>query len=398
MRILVTQESDWLTRGPHQQHQLFDRLSGRGHEIRVIDYDIDWQKNQRRELIQKKEVFENQHRVLDDAKIKVIRPSILRVPILNYLSLMLTHNQEIENQICDFEPDIIVGFGIINAYLALYHAKRNKIPFVHYWIDVLHRLIPLKPMGFVGEYIENIILKNADYVLTINNALKDYVLSRGAQEDKSDVICAGIDLDRFKIKYSRDEMRAKYHYSQNDKVMLFLGYIYHFSGVKEIALSLAQDANCNAKLLVVGDGEAFDDMLYIKQNIDKYDKITLTGKLSYELVPSIINMSDICLLPAYPGEKIMQDIVPIKLYEYFAMKKPVICTKLNGVMKEFDLKNKGIFYIEHLSDFTDAFKMLNTADLVEMGNDAYKLVSELTWDKLTNEFEQLLLRLVKENE
>jgi glycosyltransferase involved in cell wall biosynthesis len=373
-------------------------LSGRGHEIRVIDYDIDWQKNQRRELIQKKEVFENQHRVLDDAKIKVIRPSILRVPILNYLSLMLTHNQEIENQICDFEPDIIVGFGIINAYLALYHAKRNKIPFVHYWIDVLHRLIPLKPMGFVGEYIENIILKNADYVLTINNALKDYVLSRGAQEDKSDVICAGIDLDRFKIKYSRDEMRAKYHYSQNDKVMLFLGYIYHFSGVKEIALSLAQDANCNAKLLVVGDGEAFDDMLYIKQNIDKYDKITLTGKLSYELVPSIINMSDICLLPAYPGEKIMQDIVPIKLYEYFAMKKPVICTKLNGVMKEFDLKNKGIFYIEHLSDFTDAFKMLNTADLVEMGNDAYKLVSELTWDKLTNEFEQLLLRLVKENE
>ena len=40
MRILVVQESDWIVMGPHQSHHLMERLSERGHEVRVIDYEI----------------------------------------------------------------------------------------------------------------------------------------------------------------------------------------------------------------------------------------------------------------------------------------------------------------------------------------------------------------------
>ena len=42
----------------------------------------------------------------------------------------------------------------------------------------------------------------------------------------------------------------------------------------------------------------------------------------------------ICLLPAHKNE-IMMNIVPIKIYEYMAMGKPVIATKLPGLVKEF---------------------------------------------------------------
>ena len=45
MKILIVQESDWIKRGPHQQHQLADRLFLRGHQIRVIDYEILWPPN-----------------------------------------------------------------------------------------------------------------------------------------------------------------------------------------------------------------------------------------------------------------------------------------------------------------------------------------------------------------
>jgi chemotaxis signal transduction protein len=44
MKILLVQESDWLKRNPHQQHHLMGRMSIRGHETVVIDYDIDWRK------------------------------------------------------------------------------------------------------------------------------------------------------------------------------------------------------------------------------------------------------------------------------------------------------------------------------------------------------------------
>ena len=39
MKILVVQESDWIERGPHQNHHLMERLSIKGHEVRVIDYE-----------------------------------------------------------------------------------------------------------------------------------------------------------------------------------------------------------------------------------------------------------------------------------------------------------------------------------------------------------------------
>ena len=42
MKILVVQESDWMKRNPHQQHHLMELLGLRGHEIRVIDYEVDW--------------------------------------------------------------------------------------------------------------------------------------------------------------------------------------------------------------------------------------------------------------------------------------------------------------------------------------------------------------------
>ena len=42
MKILIVQESDWLERNPHQQHHLMERMAERGHQIKVIDYPIDW--------------------------------------------------------------------------------------------------------------------------------------------------------------------------------------------------------------------------------------------------------------------------------------------------------------------------------------------------------------------
>ncbi len=60
MWILVVQESDWLKRNPHQQHHLMERLSLKGHEIKVIE-------------------------------------------------------KELIRQIREFSPEVIVGFGIINT-------------------------------------------------------------------------------------------------------------------------------------------------------------------------------------------------------------------------------------------------------------------------------------------
>ena len=58
MKILLVQNTDWIKRNPAQQHHLAEMLSLRGHEIRVIDYEILWRNEKEREIISERKKVE----------------------------------------------------------------------------------------------------------------------------------------------------------------------------------------------------------------------------------------------------------------------------------------------------------------------------------------------------
>ena len=387
MRILVVQESDWIKRNPHQQHHLMERLSMRGHEIRVIDYPIDWKEDEGH--YQKRGVVEGYHKIHPLASVKVIRPSILKLPLLVYPSILFSHRKEIKRQIEEFKPDVIVGFGIINSYIAARIARKEKIPFIYYWIDVLHRLIPEKSFQVLGEHMERTTIKNSTQVITINHKLEEFVKNLGAHNTR--VIGAGIDLDKFDPNLEGNIVRQKYGIKDDETVLFFMGFLYHFSGLKEVALELSKGEYKNLKLLIVGDGDAYSDLHNIVKEHDLGDKVLLTGSKDYNKIPEYVAASDICILPAYPDEEIMQDIVPIKIYEYMAMAKPVITTKLPGIMKEFGKEN-GISYVNKPADVL--MKAMNI-DINHDGKKARTFAELNDWNRITNEFENTLKGVVK---
>ncbi len=116
----MVQESDWLRRGPHDQHHLAEILSLRGHEIRVIDFEVSWKINGIKEHFSRRRVFRNVSKIYNGGQVTVIRPGIIKIKIpgMDYASLIFSHHQEINRQIREFAPDVIVGFGIINSYSA----------------------------------------------------------------------------------------------------------------------------------------------------------------------------------------------------------------------------------------------------------------------------------------
>ncbi|KAF5430850.1 Glycosyltransferase involved in cell wall bisynthesis [Candidatus Methanophagaceae archaeon] len=399
MRILVVQESDWLKRNPHQQHHLMERLSQKAHEIRVIDYDIDWGKEEHKKRYTKRAVFENVHKIYPEANIQVIRPATLKIPVLEYLSLWFAHKKELKRQIREFKPEVIVGFGIINTYLAAKIAKKRGIPFVYYWIDVLHTLIAIKQVQFLGSYLEKSTLKNSSRVIAINKKLAEFVTAFGAAKEKTCVIGAGIDLARFNPELDGHEIREVYGLKEGDIVLFFMGWLYHFAGLKEVALELAnkKEEKPNLKLIIVGEGDAFEDLKQICEDYDLVGQLILTGKQPYEKIPEFIAAADICLLPAYPNETIMQDIVPIKLYEYMAMGKPVITTRLPGVMTEFGCDN-GVIYVDTPEDvLKEAIVLVKNERAKEEGIEARRFVETYSWDSITDEFERVLEDVITDN-
>ena len=395
MKILITQETDWLKRNPAQQHHLAELMSLRGHEVRVIDYELQWKETAGKHLSSHRKTFYNVTKIHADAKVNVIRPGFIRLPLLHYISLAATHRAEVNRQVKEFAPDVIIGFGIVNSLWAAGAARRHGIPFLYYWIDVLHRLVPRKVLQPVGLFIEKMVLKRSDRVLVINEKLKELVVKLGATESRTLVLRAGIDDKRFNPAISGDAIRKQYGLSKEDTVLFFMGWLYKFSGLKEVALQLAENPDPRLKLLVVGEGDLYKELESIQKEYGLQGRLVLAGRKDYAEIPAHIAAADICLLPAYPGEKIMHDIVPIKLYEYMAMRKPVISTRLSGVIDEFGEAN-GIVYVDRPEDVVQkAVELAESHKLNELGLRAREFAVKNSWQHIAEEFEHILKSAVE---
>jgi len=391
LKILLVQESDWLERGPHQQHHLMERLSLRGHEVRSLDFEITWSRKPRRELYSKRKVFDGVSKAYKGSSVKVIRPRIFKLPLLDYVSIVFTHGAEIRRQIVEFKPNVVVGLGLLNAFIAMLMARRHKIPFIYYLIDALHMLIPFKELKFMGKVLESNTLRRCDVVCVINDELKRYAIEMGAQREKVHVIRAGVDVERFNPDVDGYVMRKKLGIGKHDVVLFFMGWLYQFSGLREVAIELAKvkDEHSNIKLLIVGEGDLYQELQQIKKDCG-LEQLILVGWQPYERIPEYIAASDICLLPAYNNE-VMRNIVPIKMYEYMACGKPVISTRLPGIVKEFD-HNNGVICVDQPTEvLKKAIELCgDDGSIVECGARARKLVEKYSWDKITDDFEDIL--------
>ena len=388
MKILIVQDTDWIRRNPIQHNHLAERMVLRGHEIRVIDYEILWRTEGKRELFTRRQVF-HVSRIFKDAAHIVIRPGMLKIPVLDYVSMLITYRKEIKRQIEEFEPDIILGDGVLTPYLAFTLARKNKIKTIYYCIDRDYKLIPFKIIQPVGKILESKNMKTADLVLSINEGLKEYTIRMGANPDRTLVIRAGIDTKRYNPKMEGEEIRERYGIEKANKVLFFMGWLYNFSGLKEVEIELSKLDNDNIKLLIVGDGDAFNELQMIREQYGLHDKVIMAGRQPFEDIPKFIASADICILPAYNNE-IMKDIVPIKMYEYMAMSKSVITTELPGIMKEFGNDN-GVIYVSRSEDaLKKAVELIENERVEEEGRKARKFVEKLSWDNLTDDFEGVL--------
>ncbi len=104
MNILGLQETDWLTRGPHTQHHIFERLSKNPNfKITVFDYDID-KIVRLKSLIIRKVIYHSIDRAVENSNVIIIRTAHIQVPYLRRISSLITnffkHTSSIRRFLC----------------------------------------------------------------------------------------------------------------------------------------------------------------------------------------------------------------------------------------------------------------------------------------------------------
>jgi len=396
VRILVVQESDWIERGPHQSHHLFERLQQRGHAIRVVDFDIGWRNRPRANLMVPRRILRAPPKVVEGSAIEVVRPPTIAFPVLDYASAFLTHRLEIGRQIREFRPEILIGFGILNAFSGIRLAHRAEIPFVYYLIDELHQLVPQQAFRGVAHLFEQANVREASLVLAINQALVDYAVEMGAGRERARVLPAGIDLERYLSAGDGVAVRKRLGLDPEDLVLFFMGWVYPFSGIRDVAecLIAGEGRDDRVRLLVVGKGDAWDELAALVRGRGAEDRIKMIGFRPYAEMPSYLAAANICLLHAHPTET-MRNIVPIKMYEYLAAGKPVIATELPGLAKEFG-RDAGVIYVPGPREVVSkAIELDRSGRLQALGQQGRAFVSHNDWKTITDSFESYLVELIK---
>lgn len=385
MNILIVQETDWLRRGPHQQHHLMERLSQRGHTITVLDYPILREHWPRETLFVRRAEQTNAARVYPEARIRLITPGTTSFRPLARPSSGLSFHSEIARQIKEARPDVIVSYALSTGLSALRLARSHEIPYVFHVIDALHAIVPVRVLQPIARWVERRIFAAADLTVLINAHLRDYAIRMGASPNRAVVLRTGVDLARFTPGADGDQTRAELGIGEDDFVLFFMGWLYAFSGLCEVAESL-KALPPEVKLLIVGDGDDYATLQQMQTELG--NRLILTGRVSYERIPSLAATADVFLLP-FRCVPATEHIVPIKLYEYMAMGKPVIASPLPGVRRDVGGGN-GVIYAKAEEQAMQALAIRGKT--TELGRDARAFVERrCDWGAITDEFEALLI-------
>lgn len=147
-------------------------------------------------------------------------------------------------------------------------AKKHNIPFVYYFIDVLHKLNPEKTFQSLGKWFTQKTIENEDLIITINKKLSEFAIKMGSKPETIKLIDVGIDLNNYNPDLVDSKIREEYGIAKDDVVLFFMGWIYEFSGMNELARALCDSKYKypNYKILVVGDGDAYYEMCQVRDD------------------------------------------------------------------------------------------------------------------------------------
>jgi glycosyltransferase involved in cell wall biosynthesis len=388
-RILVVQETDWLKRGPHQQHHLFERLAARGHTIVVLDFEILYTPWPRASLIAPRQHWQAVTRTpAPSPGVAVVRPAMLRLPALSRLVSLATFYAELVAQCRAHRPDVIVGYALSTGLPAVAAARQFRVPFLFHVIDSLHTLVPVRLVRPVADLFERGLLRAADRTLYINEDLRQYGVDRGADPARAGMIRTGVDLDRFRPDLDARQLRVQWGLAESDVVLLFIGWLYPHAGIERL-MRLLPELPANVRLVVVGTGEDEARLKRLHSELNLGERVIFTGPQPYDLAPHFMALADVCtlysdLLP------ITRHIVPIKTYEYMAAGRPVLASPLPGVMRDVPPGN-GLLYVSEPELPAALHQLLDDGYRRALGARARAFVeAHCDWNRLTDAFESLI--------
>ncbi|MFC1920705.1 glycosyltransferase [Chloroflexota bacterium] len=402
MNILFIHEIDWIEKPVLDIHFIAEGLSLRGHRVYAIDYADTWGKDKLsgRGSLRTKE-YDGISRAFAGSSVTVRRPGFIRIPILSRISASITHYLEIRRTIKEKDIDAIVLYSVpTNGLQAVYLARKFNIPIVFRSIDILNMLVPNAILSSVTMLLEKKIYSSVDAVLPNTPQYQKYVESMGADKTKLKYLAFPVDTGLFHPLDSDPELRKKWELKDNDRVIVFIGTLFNFSGLDDFIRAfpaLLKEVPV-AKLLIVGDGVQRNRLeeIIAKENLEA--SVTITGFQPYQTMPQYINLADVCI-NTFTINKDTIDVFPAKIMQYVACGKPTVATELRGIKTILPGETHGVIYVKNAEAMVkEVISLLKSEKRrKDIGNAGYNRIKDrFSYKIISEELETILKNMIKE--
>jgi glycosyltransferase involved in cell wall biosynthesis len=223
------------------------------------------------------------------------------------------------------------GHPYLSSLIAAKLAKRYKKPFI---LTQHNTFIEYNNMWNTIEKLNDLavgkqVLKEAQKIIAVSNATRNYVLSLGADPEKVTVLHNGVDLERFKPDARmREETRAKLRIHPDETVVLTVRRLVYKNGIDTLiqAARIAIGKNPKLMFLAVGKGPDFNDVKARIEQLGISRNFRLGGFVSDADLPAYYNAADFFVLPSKSGEGL-----PLVGLEAMACGLPLIATDVGGI-------------------------------------------------------------------
>ncbi len=386
MKILVVHEVNYLSKIIYEFQILPELFSILGHEVTVVDYNDCWQSPAgRHQVAFRSRTYRGVHRAYPEAAITLKRPGMIPVPVLARVSAAISASREIVRILGDSRPDVILLYGVptIGAQ-TLAIARSFGVPVIFRAIDITHELVPYRLLVPATHVLARYVFRHADFNVALTPHLKEYIQSYGVPASRIRLLPSGVDNNLFRPGSRNPDLLRHWGIEPNDRVILFMGTIYRFSGLDRVISQFSAVAaeHPGTKLLIIGYGEdeARLKQLAVQERIDS--NVVFGGLLTYAELPDVVRSSDLCINP-FELNGITRNILPTKLFQYLACSKPVLATPLPGTLAFLQGEQHGIVYAP-AERFVDELRALlsDQARMKRIGENGPAAVRPYEWRQI----------------
>lgn len=354
MLYLLNVNWDWIKQRP----QYLAEAMSRYYDVDVYEKKIYCRKN----LIENKECGVNLHSLFKlplQGKSKIIK-AINKV-LLRYQLRKIVNNYDYIWITDANDYDLIKGniddkkiiYDCMDDYIEFPNCKKNE-EYIDKYVKNERKLLKKSYCVFTSsEYLRNVLFKRyheikSREIYVINNAVSKRLLEKRKTENKE----------------SRENKENK-----ERKIITYIGTISNWMDWNIILKSL--DVCKNIEYHFYGPCEV---------DIPRYKNILYKGIASQEDIFSIMNKSDLLIMPFVVND-LIRSVNPVKLYEYILSEVPVLACRYEETEKFKDY----VYLYRDEVEYINFIKKLSSEELKAKSENGVDFVKNNTWETRANE-------------